>query len=161
LNLHPLPGSAFELRIAPSFVINSSFFSIEFSNAPWDEFPLLRLHGRGAPGIVVEISIDVNAVAGAIEVPVQLPRQEFPIRTDHFTPANVLACHFPAVTSDPIVFLAISVRLRLKNPPRETRPCDLGWITVPAAFFLRFRRFFCLQRSFSEFLGKFSGASIF
>jgi hypothetical protein len=127
--------------VLPSSVVNGSFFSVEFSNIPSDVFLLRGLHGRGAPAIVVEGSIDVNSVAGAIEVPFQLPSQEFVIRTDHSIPANRLACHFDVVASDPIDLTAISVRLRLKDPPHETQLCYLGWVTAPLRSFCGFMRF--------------------
>jgi hypothetical protein len=129
MNLHPSPGSAVELRIPPSSVVNGLFFSLEFSNVPSHEFLLLGLHGPGAPGVIFEGSLDVNSVASAIEVPFQLPGQELPIRTHHSIPAKTLVSHCHVVASDPIDVTAISVRLRLKDPPRETWLCDVWWIT--------------------------------
>jgi hypothetical protein len=93
---------------------------------PSDEFLLLGLDAHGTPSIVSEGSIEVPSVAGAIEVPFQLLGQEFPIRANHSIAASRLACHYPAVASDLIDFTAISVRLRFKDPPRETRLCDVS-----------------------------------
>jgi hypothetical protein len=85
---HPSPGSAVELSIYPSSVGNDSFFSVKFSNVPSNEFLLLG---------EIEGSIDANSVTGAIEIPLQRPGQESPIRTDHSIPANTITCHFHPV----------------------------------------------------------------
>jgi hypothetical protein len=70
------------------------------------------------------------------------------------SPADTVACHFHAVASDPIDFTAISVRLRLKDPPQETRLCDLRWITAPLCVLFAVLSVFLLSKIFFKASGK-------